>query len=160
MRERDSAMQSGSRLDCRSAGVRPTSRVMRRGTGAGMTENPGCIERRVTFTCQPRRSRCERDRRYLLTFAINATSGCEWPRRAQHRLVTIITGCIPRAHARAASQSPIFSARGLMLQRVRRFPVIERILVPTDMTSFSELALRYALLFSKRLGSKLTLLHA
>jgi nucleotide-binding universal stress UspA family protein len=38
--------------------------------------------------------------------------------------------------------------------------MIDRILVPTDMTSFSELALRYALLFSKRLGSKLTLLHA
>lgn len=38
--------------------------------------------------------------------------------------------------------------------------LIERILVPTDMTSFSELALRYALLFHKRLGAKITLLHA
>ncbi len=38
--------------------------------------------------------------------------------------------------------------------------MIDRILVPTDMTSFSELALRYALLFNERLGSKLTLLHA
>jgi nucleotide-binding universal stress UspA family protein len=38
--------------------------------------------------------------------------------------------------------------------------LIERILVPTDMTEFSELALRYALLFNDRLGSKITLLHA
>ena len=38
--------------------------------------------------------------------------------------------------------------------------LIERILVPTDMTEFSELALRYALLFNERLGSKITLLHA
>ena len=38
--------------------------------------------------------------------------------------------------------------------------MIERILVPTDMTSFSDLALRYALLFHKRLGAKITLLHA
>jgi len=38
--------------------------------------------------------------------------------------------------------------------------MIDRILVPTDMTSFSQLALRYALLFNERLGSKLTLLHA
>jgi nucleotide-binding universal stress UspA family protein len=38
--------------------------------------------------------------------------------------------------------------------------MIERILVPTDMTEFSELALRYALLFNERLGSKITLLHA
>lgn len=38
--------------------------------------------------------------------------------------------------------------------------LIERILVPTDMTEFSDLALRYALLFNERLGSKITLLHA
>jgi nucleotide-binding universal stress UspA family protein len=38
--------------------------------------------------------------------------------------------------------------------------MIERILVPTDMTEFSGLALRYALLFNQRHGSKITLLHA
>jgi len=36
----------------------------------------------------------------------------------------------------------------------------ERILVPTDMSAFSDLALRYALHFNERLGSKITLLHA
>lgn len=35
-----------------------------------------------------------------------------------------------------------------------------RILVPTDMSAFSDLALRYALYFNERLGSKITLLHA
>lgn|GEM_PF-6998058 len=38
-----------------------------------------------------------------------------------HRLVTIVTGCIPRAHARAASQLPIFSARGLMCGTAEAF---------------------------------------
>jgi len=37
---------------------------------------------------------------------------------------------------------------------------IERILVPTDTSEFSNLALRYALLFQKRLGSQVTLLYA
>jgi nucleotide-binding universal stress UspA family protein len=36
----------------------------------------------------------------------------------------------------------------------------ERILVPTDMSDFAELALDYALLFRKQLGSRLTLLYA
>jgi nucleotide-binding universal stress UspA family protein len=36
----------------------------------------------------------------------------------------------------------------------------ERILVPTDMSAFGDLALRYALHFSERIGSKITLLHA
>jgi len=36
----------------------------------------------------------------------------------------------------------------------------QRILVPSDMTEFSALALRYALLFQNRMGSKLTLLYA
>jgi len=38
--------------------------------------------------------------------------------------------------------------------------LFERILVPTDMSAFSDLALRYALQFAERLGSKITLLHA
>jgi nucleotide-binding universal stress UspA family protein len=38
--------------------------------------------------------------------------------------------------------------------------LFERILVPTDMSDFSDLALRCALQFNERLGSKLTLLHA
>lgn len=38
--------------------------------------------------------------------------------------------------------------------------LFERILVPTDMSVFSDLALRYALQFAERLGSKITLLHA
>ena len=38
--------------------------------------------------------------------------------------------------------------------------LFERILVPTEMDEFGDLALRYALLFNKRLDSKLTLLHA
>lgn len=38
--------------------------------------------------------------------------------------------------------------------------LFERILVPTEMDEFGSLALRYALLFNKRLDSKLTLLHA
>lgn len=38
--------------------------------------------------------------------------------------------------------------------------LFERILVPTDMSAFSDLALRYALNFNERLGSKITLLHA
>ena len=38
--------------------------------------------------------------------------------------------------------------------------LFERILVPTDMSAFSDLALRYALHFNERLGSKITLLHA
>lgn len=36
----------------------------------------------------------------------------------------------------------------------------ERILVPTDMSHFAELAMDYALLFRKKLGSRLTLLYA
>jgi nucleotide-binding universal stress UspA family protein len=36
----------------------------------------------------------------------------------------------------------------------------ERILVPTDLSEFDDLAIRYALLFNKRLGSKITMLHA
>jgi nucleotide-binding universal stress UspA family protein len=38
--------------------------------------------------------------------------------------------------------------------------LFERILVPTDMSGFSDRALQYALHFSERLGSQLTLLHA
>jgi nucleotide-binding universal stress UspA family protein len=38
--------------------------------------------------------------------------------------------------------------------------LFERILVPTDMSAFGDLALRYALSFNQRLGSKLTLLYA
>jgi nucleotide-binding universal stress UspA family protein len=38
--------------------------------------------------------------------------------------------------------------------------LFERILVPTEMDESGDLALRYALLFNRRLGSKLTLLHA
>ena len=38
--------------------------------------------------------------------------------------------------------------------------LFERILVPTEMDEFGGLALRYALLFNKRLDSRLTLLHA
>lgn len=38
--------------------------------------------------------------------------------------------------------------------------LFERILVPTDMSEFSDLALRYALLFHDRLGSNITMLHA
>jgi len=38
--------------------------------------------------------------------------------------------------------------------------LFERILVPTDMSAFGDLALRYALQFAERLGSKITLLHA
>ena len=38
--------------------------------------------------------------------------------------------------------------------------LFERILVPTDLSEFDELAIRYAMLFHERLGSKLTLLHA
>ena len=36
----------------------------------------------------------------------------------------------------------------------------ERILVPTDMSDFAELALRYALFFNEKLGSHITLMHA
>jgi nucleotide-binding universal stress UspA family protein len=36
----------------------------------------------------------------------------------------------------------------------------ERILVPTDMSDFAELALRYALYFNEKLGSRITLMHA
>jgi len=36
----------------------------------------------------------------------------------------------------------------------------ERILVPTDLSEFDNLAIRYALLFHQRLGSKITMLHA
>ena len=36
----------------------------------------------------------------------------------------------------------------------------ERILVPTDMSDFAELALRYALYFNENVGSQITLLHA
>ncbi len=36
----------------------------------------------------------------------------------------------------------------------------ERILVPTDMSDFAELALRYALYFNETLGSRITLMHA
>lgn len=36
----------------------------------------------------------------------------------------------------------------------------ERILVPTDMSDDAELALRYALYFNEKLGSRITLLHA
>jgi Universal stress protein UspA and related nucleotide-binding proteins len=38
--------------------------------------------------------------------------------------------------------------------------LFERILVPTDLSDFGDLALRYALSFNERLGSKLTLLYA
>jgi nucleotide-binding universal stress UspA family protein len=38
--------------------------------------------------------------------------------------------------------------------------LFERILVPTEMNEFSRIPLRYALLFNKQLGSRLTLLHA
>ncbi len=38
--------------------------------------------------------------------------------------------------------------------------MFERILVPTEMNDFGQLALRYALLFNERLGSKLTLMYA
>ena len=38
--------------------------------------------------------------------------------------------------------------------------IYERILVPTDLSDFGDLALRYAALFATRLGSQLTLLHA
>jgi nucleotide-binding universal stress UspA family protein len=38
--------------------------------------------------------------------------------------------------------------------------LFERILVPTDMSDFGELALRFALVFSERLGSEITLLNA
>lgn len=38
--------------------------------------------------------------------------------------------------------------------------LFERILVPTDMSSFGDLALRYARLFGERLGSRITLLYA
>src|SRR5690242_9354760 len=37
---------------------------------------------------------------------------------------------------------------------------LERILVPTDMSGFAELALRYALYFNETLGSRITLMHA
>lgn len=36
----------------------------------------------------------------------------------------------------------------------------QTILVPTDLSDFGDLALRYALLFARQLGSRLTLLHA
>lgn len=36
----------------------------------------------------------------------------------------------------------------------------ERILVPTDLSEFDDLAIRYALLFQQRRGSKITMLHA
>ena len=36
----------------------------------------------------------------------------------------------------------------------------ERILVPTDMSDFAELALRYALYFNETVGSQITLMHA
>ncbi|HEX7420504.1 MAG TPA: universal stress protein, partial [Thermoanaerobaculia bacterium] len=36
----------------------------------------------------------------------------------------------------------------------------ERILVPTDMSEFGDLAFRYAMLFNQRLQSNVTLLHA
>jgi len=38
--------------------------------------------------------------------------------------------------------------------------LFERILVPTDLSAFDDLAVRYALLFNERLGSKITLFHA
>jgi nucleotide-binding universal stress UspA family protein len=38
--------------------------------------------------------------------------------------------------------------------------LFERVLVPVELSEFDELAVRYALLFNQRLGSKLTLLHA
>ena len=37
---------------------------------------------------------------------------------------------------------------------------IKRILIPTDLSDFAGLALQYGAFFSRRLGSKLTLLHA
>lgn len=37
---------------------------------------------------------------------------------------------------------------------------IQRILVPTDLSDFSDLALEYALLFQKKLGSQITLMYA
>jgi len=37
---------------------------------------------------------------------------------------------------------------------------IERILVPTDLSEFAELAMEYALLFRDRFGSRVTLLYA
>jgi len=36
----------------------------------------------------------------------------------------------------------------------------DHILVPTDLSEFDDLAIRYALLFNKHLGSKITMLHA
>ena len=38
--------------------------------------------------------------------------------------------------------------------------ILQRILVPTDMSDFAELALRYALFFNEKLGSQITLMHA
>src|SRR5579872_5040984 len=37
---------------------------------------------------------------------------------------------------------------------------IQRILVPIDLSDFSDLALQYALLFQKKLGSQITIMYA
>ncbi len=38
--------------------------------------------------------------------------------------------------------------------------LIERVLIPTDMSDFADLALQYALFLQKRLGTEITLLYA